>query len=213
MKKMIVIQITAILVISGALGGILYSTDVYSEVYSRIMSVICLSCIKLDSVISLDFTFDTANGKEHPDSVINLLKKGPIFLSFRTQVCEYCDQMEPVIKQMFNLTFEKEDVFNITVNFNGTEITFFHINTDFASEEQKDLQSYYNIAGASGANIVPMFTTITLGYHHGFVRPIYNTVYGILNKDYTDDQRINLLTGIIKDGIELYIENRPGFIP
>jgi len=33
----------------------------------------------------------------------------------------------------------------------------------------------------------------------------------ILNKDYSDEQRINLLKNIIQDSIDLYNENRPGY--
>jgi len=208
MKKFLAIQITALILISGTLGGVLYYTDAYQEVYSRIVSIICLSCIKLDPVISLGFRFDTANGKDHPEFIKDLLDKGPIFIDFGTDACLYCDYMDPLIKQIFNVSFEKEDLFNTTINFNGTEITFIHINEDWATGEYKDLESYYDV---DGDNAVPMFTTITLGYHHGFINPFYNTVYGILNKDYSDGQRINLLKNIIQDSIDLYNENRPGY--
>jgi len=211
MKKMLAIQIVALILVSGSLGGMFVFTDVYDDVHARIVSILCLSCVKLNRVISLDFTFETANGKDHPDFIIdNLTKKGPIFLSFRTDVCEYCDYMEPLIKEIFNLEFEKEDVFSITVDFNGTDVTFVHINKDHATGKFKDLQPFYDI---DGDNAVPMFTTITLGYDRRIVKPFYNTVYGILDSDYTDEQRIEVLTNIILDGIELYNENRPGFIP
>ena len=211
MEKILTLQITALVLISGALGGMFVFTDVYDDVHTRIVSILCLSCIKLNRVISLDFTFKTANDKDHPDFIIdNLTKKGPVFLSFRTDVCAYCDHMEPLIKEIFNLEFEKEDVFSVTVDFNGTDVTFMHINNDHATGELKDLQPFYDI---DGDNAIPMFTTITLGYDHGIFKPFYNTVYGILGSDYTDEQRIEVLTNIIVDGIELYNENRPGFIP
>lgn len=212
MKKILALQITALILVSGALGGMFVFTDVYDEVYSRIVSIICLSCIKLDPIISLDFTFKTADDKDHPNFVIeNLTSTGPLFLSFRTDVCTYCDHMEPLVKEIFfNLTFEKEDVFYKIVNFNGTDVTFVHINTDYAKGELFRSQETYDIGG-DGA--VPMFTTITLGYDRGIIKPYYNTVYGILDPDYTDRERIELLTNIILDGIELYNENRPGFIP
>jgi thiol-disulfide isomerase/thioredoxin len=208
---MLAIQIAALILVSGSLGGMFVFTDVYDDAHARIVSILCLSCVKLDRVISLDFTFKTANNKDHPDFIIdNLTKKGPMFLAFRTDVCNYCDDMEPLIKEIFNLEFEKEDVFSITVDFNGTDVTFMHINNDHATGKFKDLQSFYDI---DGDNAVPMFTTITLGYDRGIVKPFYNTVYGILDSDYTDEQRIEVLTNIILDGIELYNENRPGFIP
>lgn len=210
MKKILAIQMAALILVSGSLGGMFVFTDVYDDVHTRVVSILCLSCIKLNRVISLDFTFETANGKDHPDFIIdNLTKKGPVFLAFRTDVCAYCDHMESLIKEIFNLEFEKEDVFSETVDFNGTDVTFMHINNDHATGKFKGLQQFYDI---DGDNAVPMFTTITLGYDREIVKPFYNTVYGILDSDYTDEQRIEVLTNIILDGIELYNENRPGFI-
>ena len=144
------------------------------------------------------------SNKDHPNFVIeNLTSTGPLFLSFRTDVCAYCDYMEPLVKEIFfNLTFEKEDVFYKIVNFNGTDVTFVHINTDYAKGELFRPQETYDIDG-DGA--VPMFTTITLGYDHGIIKPYYNTVYGILDPDYTDRERMELLTNIILDGIEYLI--------
>ena len=133
-----------------------------------------------------------------------------MFLAFRTDVCAYCDVMEPFIMQIFNLTFQMEDVFSETVDFNGTDVIFYHINNDHATGELKTLQPYYDI---DGYKAVPMFTMISLEYHRGIVSPLYLTVYGILDPDYTDEQRIEEITNIVLTSIELYKENRPGFIP
>ncbi len=210
MKKILVLQITALILISGSLGGMYAFTDVYDEVYSRIVSIICLSCIKLNRVYSQDYKIETANGKPHPNFIIDELTKGPIFLAFRTDVCAYCDDMEPLVMQIFNVTFEKEDVFSKTVDFNGTGVIFYHINNDHATGELKTLQPFYDI---DGDNAVPMFTMMSLEYHRGIVTPYYLTVYGILNPDYTDEQRIEELTNIIFTAIELYKENSQGFRP
>jgi hypothetical protein len=58
-----------------------------------------------------------------------------------------------------------------------------------------------------------MFTFITLEYHRGIISPYYLTVYGILDPDYTDEQRIEEITDNMLDVINLYNENRQGFIP
>jgi len=211
MKKILALQIIALVLISGSLGGMFAFTDVYDEVHSRIVSVICLSCIKLDPIISLEFTFNTANGKDHPNFVIeNLTNTGPLFLAYRTDVCAYCDDMEPLLMEIFNVTFEKEDIFYKTVNFNGSDVTFVHINTDYAKGELFESQETYDI---DGDNAVPMFTTITLGYNRGIIEEYYNTVYGILDQHYNDEQRVELLTNIILNSIELYNENSPGYKP
>jgi thiol-disulfide isomerase/thioredoxin len=210
MKKILAIQITALILVSGVLGGMFVFTDVYDEAYSRIVSVICLSCIKLNRVYSINYEFETANQEPHPEFIIDDLEKGPIFISFRTDVCDYCDYMEPLIKQIFNLSFEKEDVFSKQINFSGTDITFYHINKDHAEAELKTLQPYYDI---DGDEAVPMFTIMTLEYHHGIILPYYLTFYGILDPNYNDEQRIEEITNNILNAIELYKENRQGFIP
>ena len=209
MRKFLALQIAAMILISGGFLGVVFFTEVYSEVNFRIVTVICLSCIKLDPVNSLDFRFDTANGKDNPKFIKDFLDDGPIFIAFRTDVCEYCDYMEPLIQKIFNVSFEKEETVVETIDFSGSEITFIHINEDWATDDYEDLELYYDV---DGYHAVPMFTTITLGYHHGFIYPFYNTVYGILNKDYTYEQRINLLKNIIQEAIELYKDNRPGYI-
>jgi thiol-disulfide isomerase/thioredoxin len=209
-KAFITIQVVTILVFAGALGGMLVFTDVYDETYSRIVSIICLSCIKLDRIYSIDYRFDTANNEPYPQFIIEDLKEGPIFLAFRTDVCDYCDYMEPLIIEIFDVTFEMEEVIKETVDFNGTDIIFYHINNDHATGELKTLQPYFDIDGDNG---VPMFTILSLEYNHGIVSPYYLTVYGILNPDYTDKERMEEITNNMLKAIEVYKENRQGFIP
>ena len=60
MNKMLVLQISVLMIVSGSLGGMLVFTDVYEEVHSGIVSVLCLSCLKLEPKSKTDFTFETA---------------------------------------------------------------------------------------------------------------------------------------------------------
>ena len=210
MKKMIVIQITALLLFSGSLCGMFVLTDVYDEVYLRIVSGICLSCIKLDRIYSIGYNFETANEKPHPGFIIDDLEKGPVFIAFRKDICDYCDDMEPLIKQIFNLTYEKEEVFSEIIDFNGTNIVFYHLNLNHVEQEFKNFQSYYDTDGDS---VVPMFTIITLGDNRGIVQPYYLTFYGILDPKYTDDQRIEEITNNIHNAIKLYDINFFKFYP
>jgi len=207
MKKLLVIQISAFILIAGALGGMFLYTDAYEDVQSRIVLVLCLSCIKLDPKTQLDFTFETATNQPHSNFVLDNLTKGPVFLAFREDVCAACDIMEPVIQDIFDVEFEKEEIVIKTVSFQGTNVTFIHININHASKEMGDSLFIYDKDHIGG---VPMFTIVTLGYHHGFVEPYYTTAYGILNlEEY--DARKELLMNIIQDGIDLYNENKVGY--
>ena len=109
MKKLLALQISAFILVSGALGGLFFITDAYDEVKSRIVEVICLSCLKLNPKTSLDFTFKTANSQPHSDFVLEYLTNGPVFIAYRQDVCEACDIMEPIIQEIFSVMYEKED--------------------------------------------------------------------------------------------------------
>jgi len=66
MKKILIIQICALILVSGSLSLMLLQTDVYERVQSGIVEVLCLSCLKLEPITDTDFIFETANGKPHP---------------------------------------------------------------------------------------------------------------------------------------------------
>jgi len=206
MKKLLVFQISAFIIVAGSLGGMFAFTDIYDDVHSRIVSVLCLSCIKLDPKTELVFTFDTATGENHSNFVLEDLTKGPIFLAYREDVCAACDIMEPVIQDIFEVEFEKEDTLSKTVLFGDINVTFYHINIDHATEEQKQSRLIYDQHNIGG---VPMFTIATYGYERGFVKPYYATTYGTLNLDNNEDRKVKLLE-IIQDGIDLYKENHDG---
>ena len=208
MKKMMAVQVSLLIVVSGALGGMYVFTDVYDDVQNSIVSLICLSCIKLSPVSSSNFTFETANDKPHPSFVLDNLTKGPVFLAYRTDVCDYCDYMEPLLMDIFDLEFEKQDVFYETVNFNGSNVTFIHINKDHSSLELRDSHDIYDI---NGDRAVPMYTTITFGYDRGIIKPYYNTTYGVIDIDYSDEERIEVLTNLILSCIDLYDEFHIGY--
>ncbi len=55
---MIVLQISALIIVSGSLGGMLVFTDVYEEVHSGIVSVLCLSCLKLEPKTKTNYPQD-----------------------------------------------------------------------------------------------------------------------------------------------------------
>jgi len=127
MKKLLIIQICVFLLFSGTLGGMLAYTNVYEEVDSGITSVLCLSCIKLTPVTQLEFTFDVAKGQDHSGFVLDSLKEGPVFITYREDVCIACDEMEPIIQDIFSVYFEKEDTFSEVVPIDSSNITFVQI--------------------------------------------------------------------------------------
>jgi hypothetical protein len=207
MKKIAVIQITLILMISGAGIGMLLYTDVYEDVHDTIVSTLCLSCIKLDPISRLDFVFETANGKNHPNFVLENLTTGPLFIEYRTDVCAACDEMAPIVKDIFDVSFEKEDTLYELVNYNGSTVHFYHINLDHATEIQKNSFPIYDKDHRQG---VPMFVVITVKYHRGPIEPCYTAAYGTVGQK-TEEGRRELLTDMIDDALNLYTQNKEGY--
>jgi thiol-disulfide isomerase/thioredoxin len=207
MKKIVAIQLSLIIIIAGVGGSMLVFTDVYDSIHDTIVSTLCLSCIKLDPVSRLEFVFETANGEEHPDFVLENLTKGPIFIEYRSDVCLACDMMAPIIKEIFHLSFEKEETLYELVNFNGSNINFYHINLDHASEIQKNSFSIYDKDHRQG---VPMFVVITVKYNRGIIEPCYTAAYGTLGLP-TEEERRDMIINMIEDGIKLYEQNHEGY--
>ena len=207
-KKVIALQISLILVLSVGLGYMFAFTDVYAEVFFNIVSVTCLSCIKLQPVTSTDFTFNTANNKAHPDFVVENLSNGPVFLAYRTNVCEYCDEMDPVLMDIFNVSYTVEDAIVKKVKyFDDTPVTFIHINKDRVDDVFRLSQDVYDKDKIGG---VPMFTVVTIGYDRGNISEYYTSVYGVLGFEEYNDRK-QALIDIIDDGVRLYNEFGEGY--
>ena len=211
MKKLLVIQITAFLLVSGTLGGMFVFTDIYDEVQSSIVSVLCLSCLKLDPKTSLNFTFETANGEEHPAFIIENLSNNLVFLHYSEDVCQACDEMLPIVQDIFGLEFEKEDSVSELVTIENTTIRYIYINRDHATQDLKDTLYIYDQLHIEG---LPMFSLITLGYDldlGGVIKPYYASVYGTLGLG-SDEERKTALQDMLSEGIRLYKQNHEGFI-
>jgi hypothetical protein len=209
MNKTLVIKIAALIIVSALLGGIFVGTNAYEETKARIVEVLCLSCIKLEPKTSQEFIFDTENNAEHPDFVTDNLTNGPVFLHYSEDVCAGCEIMFPIIKQLFNVEFEKQDMFSDTVSFDNANITYIYINLDHTTDQLLNSFSLYDKDDVGG---LPMFTIVTLGYDHGVVKPYYATLYGTLNVP-TDAQRTSLLRNTLTESIELYNQNGAGYNP
>lgn len=208
MKKMLAFQITVLVLIAGSLGGMFAFTDIYDEIHARIVSVLCLSCLKLEPKVNLEYTFDTANNKNHPDFVLDNLLDGVIFLHYSADACHGCDIIFPVIKDFFNVEFEKEDVIYEIVEFEDSNLAYYYNNVDHTTQEMRDSYDVYDVGG-QGAR--PMCTIITLRYDRGIVKPYYVSIYGTFGEN--DEERISFLTETMQISIDLYNEFRDGYIP
>jgi thiol-disulfide isomerase/thioredoxin len=207
MEKGIAVKVVATLIVTTALIGLLASSNVYQEVKSSIVSTLCLSCIKLDPKTILNFTFKTANGEAHPDFVLENLTIGPVFLHYRQDVCPACDAIEPIIQEIFNASYEKEEAFEKVVEFNGTNVVFIHINLDHTSTKKRNSFEIYDKKHVGG---VPMITIVTLNLDRVTVRPYYATGYGFLGKSKAVDAKPVILK-LIEDAIRIYNQNKAGY--
>lgn len=209
MKKSFIFQIIALFIVSGLLLGMLFTSNAYEETRARIVEVLCLSCIKLEPKTIQEFTFYTVNNASHPYFVTENLTKGPVFLHYSENVCAGCEIMFPIIKQIFNVEFEKQDRYSATVTFENQNITYIYINLDNTTDVLENSFPLYDKDDIGG---LPMFTLVTLGYDHGTVRPYYTTLYGTLNVP-TDTERTSLLIEILTESIEMYQQNKAGYHP
>jgi hypothetical protein len=207
MKKSRILQIIAVLLVSGLFLGMLFTAHAYEEIQARIVEVLCLSCIKLEPKTIQEFTFQTENNDPHPYYVTENLTKGPVFLDYSEDVCAGCEVMFPIIKQLFNIEFGKQDMFSAIVTFNHANITFIYVNLDHTTDTLENSFSLYDKDEIGG---LPMFTIVTLGYDHGTVRPYYTTLYGTLNVP-TDADRAAILQEVLKESIEMYQQNKAGY--
>lgn len=210
MKKFFALQICALVLVSGVLGGMLAFSPVYDEVRSGIVLVLCLSCLKLEPNTLADFTFQTADNQPHPEFVLENLSHGPVFLHYSGDACAGCDVMYPVIKELFSIEFGKQDMFYSIVEFENTSVPYIYVNIHHTIVELRDAQVIYDKDHVGG---IPMFTIVTLGYDNGDVKPRYTTLYGTLATYgcVTDAQRLAFLQQLLRESIEMYEQNEAGY--
>lgn len=135
----------------------------------------CLSCLGLEPVSDLEFTFELNSGGEHPTWVRENLKKKVVFIDFSYKVgCPGCDEMLPVVESL-NESY-------------GGQVEFFVIYLDL-EEEQIPVWLDYDIQNKKGA---PTFIIITLNQdEQGNIRPYFGEVVGKVSEnelsEYLDD--------------------------
>lgn len=208
-KQQFYAQIAVLILLTGALSGMLVGTDVYSEVHDGIVEVLCLSCLKLDPKTTNKFIFETADNAAHPSYVSDNLSSGIVFLHYSEDACPGCDIMLPVVQELFALEFEKKDEISTTITYKNLQISYFYTNIDHTTDERSESFKIYDAQDVKG---MPMFTIVTLGYYSGIIKPKYVTVYGTLGID-TDEKRTQFFEEMIDDAFTLWNENIPGYEP
>jgi len=212
MDKLISIQISLLVLFAGAFGGMVVFTNIYQDIKSTIVDQVCTSCIKMDPVSPIEFKFDTVNNRPHPRFVKDNLTKGLVFLAFRTDVCHGCDEMEDVLKELFDVDFGSKELFYKRIDFDGSNISFFHINVNHVSGEFYDS---FDIYDRRQKGEVPLFVVITLGNNSGNIEPYYAIAYGTLGKQGVEDRK-EFLKDMIEPAIAEYAHyhldyNQDGF--
>lgn len=206
-KKQFIAQVTVFILISSGISFMLVGTDVYDEIHDSIVEVLCLSCLKLDPKTVVNFTFETADNKAHPDYVLDNLSSGVVFLHFSEDACPGCEIMDPIIKELFSIDFEKKGMFSTHLKYNGRNMTYFYTNIDHATKTRIDPIDTYDVLGLK---MLPMFTIITLGYDKGVIKPKLATLYGTLGRD-SDEKRMVFLKDSLEDSFRLWSENILGY--
>lgn len=225
MKKIIVLQISLLILFSGTLGGLLVGTDVYSDVQRKIVEELCLSCIKLKPNTIKEYKFETANGKDHPDFVIENLTDGPVILDYRITFCPGCNNLEEfVLSDVFKTSFpnpleddeytEIPDLLYLKRQFKDTNVTYIHFNTGDENSLDVPINGKYeksrDVYDTIGDGGNPMLVFITYGYNHGFIEPFYCTLYSVGSGNYEKDSEEikGELLDLIYESIDLYYEHK-----
>ena len=218
MNKKLAVNIIALILVSGSLGGMLLSTDIYDDIKSGIVDVLCLSCIKLDPKTSMDFTFETVDNKEHPDFIKNRLGlQGPILIQYGDDGCAACINMiDNVMSPRLGISFPKDDQgeidykqsFEKEITIENVSFYYIYINIDHIRNETKENSwKIYDIEDVGG---FPQFTIITIEYHHGGdIKPYYTTINGAFGNNW-DEAKVTFMN-LLGEAKELYERNIAGF--
>lgn len=210
MKKLFAVQMGLLLIVSVTFVGMLYYTDIWEVTKGGIVEVLCLSCIKLYPMTSTDFTFDTGNGKPHPDFIMESLREGPIFLHYSEDACAACDVMFPYILEFLNVEPKKDKSYHSVTTFEDQPVPYYYIYLDDEATSQEWLDTF-EIYDKDEIRGLPMFSVITINYaHSGIIEPYYTTLYGIFEQ--VAEKRIDFLSELMQEAFTLYNENKPGFI-
>jgi len=153
------------------------------------------------------FTFETANGKDYPDFILDILEnKGPILILYAEKACAACDDMiYNVIQPYFEVEFDKTISGDFDIDSHGLNFTYVYIYIDDPATSQERIGSYgiYDIEHIKG---FPMFVVISIDNDDGVIKPCYTTLYGKFEDNNNYPKMAQRFSELIVAGMELYDE-------
>lgn len=152
-------------------------------VLEDLMEAPCLGCLGLYPDIELEFTFDTLEGREHPDYVLDALKdKGPVFIEFtqNDENCPPCARMRPYVEDLEDEY--KDSIYFVIININEHEMATYFQDEHEVKSSHADEDSYhvYDLELIAGGRIAtPTFIIVTINEdENGEVKPSFTVGYG-----------------------------------
>jgi len=149
-----------------------------------LMAAPCLGCLGLYPNVELEFTFDTVDGKDHADFVLDRLPDAPVFIEFtqNDENCPPCKRMRPYIAELEDEYSEHVAFYIINVNENEVYKEFKNdAQTDsILDSEEQDIYSIYDIKKIVGGPVAtPTYIIVTIDMDDsGKVRPSFAVGYG-----------------------------------
>jgi thiol-disulfide isomerase/thioredoxin len=171
-----IILVVGFLTIGGAAG--LYFS------FKDLMGAPCLGCLGLYPNVEMDFRFETVDNQDHPDFVIDALKKSPVFIEFtqNDENCPPCKRMRPYVKELENEYGDNVQFFIININNNENSIFYKNesIVEPIADSEENSIYRVYDVKDIAGGVVAtPTYIIITLDVDiKSDVRPRFAVGYG-----------------------------------
>lgn len=179
----------------------------YGEL-KNLMGSPCLGCLGLYPNVQLEFTFETVDGKAHPDFVIDALKNdGPVLIEYTRAevVCPPCGRMDPHVEELVR-EYREEVVFFI-INDSDNEMKTVFKEKEETKAADSVIQTFYTYDidnFGTGGIATPTYVIITLGNENGIIRPYFAVGYGEFVEEDAEKTKKEL-ANVLDFAIERYI--------
>jgi thiol-disulfide isomerase/thioredoxin len=171
-----IIMILGFLIIGSAAGSYGF--------LKNLMEAPCLGCLGLYPSFEIEFTFNTVDGKPHPDWILDALDDGPVFIEFTQDDinCPPCARMRPKVHELEDEYSDTVVFFIINVNHNENA-KFFKDKEEIISvtdsEETKVYNTYDVENVGKGRPATPTYIIFTFEKDEdGTVKPYFAVGYG-----------------------------------